>query len=220
MSKEYSKIIDKKLVCSKCKTEFECTRKRFYAHVRKLKTNGKHYPLCDNCLPNPKRIVNCFYCKTKTSNPKFCSRSCAQSYNNKIKPKRLPIERTCSCGNKFIPKLKSSRRLCKSCQEERRNSTRIRFRTLQSYHNRMSVKGKPPSWKNSHIRVLNRSWNRDMLKQPCSNCGYNKHVELAHIRAVTDFPETATLGEVNSPQNNKVLCRNCHWEFDHGLLKL
>ena len=56
--------------------------------------------------------------KSKTGNH-FCSRSCSISFNNAIKPKRKPIERICSCGNKFIPKYKSSRRLCISCQEKR-----------------------------------------------------------------------------------------------------
>ena len=30
----------------------------------------------------------CFNCQKETINSKFCSRSCANSYNNKLKPKR------------------------------------------------------------------------------------------------------------------------------------
>ena len=51
-------------------------------------------------------------------------------------------------------------------------------------------------------------------------CGYDKHVECCHIKAVSDFPDTALLGEVNAPGNLVLLCRNCHWELDHGLLVL
>jgi len=216
----YFNITDRELTCSKCDTTFSCSRKRFYDHTRKLKANGHHSILCDNCNPrktNPTKSHICLNCNNPTNNSKFCSRSCAQSYNNKIRPKRKPIERICSCGKTFIPKFKSSRRLCESCQEKRQVSVEFKAKTLSSYHEKKSVKDKHPSWKNSHIRILNRSWNKEMLKRPCEHCGYDKHVELCHIKPVSSFPETATLAEVNAPENNKVLCRNCHWEFDHNL---
>lgn len=158
---------------------------------------------------------SCLNCNIETANPKFCSKSCAVSYNNKIQPKRNPIPRICSCGKDFIPKFKSSRRLCDSCQELRANSIKYKEMTLVEYNTKMSVEGKHPSWKNSHIRLFNRQWNKSLTKLPCSKCGYNKHVELCHIKAITSFSDTATLGEINSPENNKVLCPNCHWEFDH-----
>lgn len=53
-----------------------------------------------------------------------------------------------------------------------------------------------------------------------SFCNYSLHVELAHIKTVSDFAVTSTLGEVNDPSNLLVLCRNCHWEYDHGYLKI
>ncbi len=40
------------------------------------------------------------------------------------------------------------------------------------------------------------------------------------ISAVADFPSTATIAEVNANSNLILFCRNCHWEFDHKLLKL
>lgn len=49
-------------------------------------------------------------------------------------------------------------------------------------------------------------------------CGYNKHVEVCHKQAIHTFSETATIGEVNAPENLLILCPNCHWEFDYGLL--
>jgi hypothetical protein len=67
----------------------------------------------------------------------------------------------------------------------------------------------------STVRKFNRDWNAKLASLPCAHCGYAKHVELAHIRAVADFPDTATLGEVNAPDNVLPLCPNCHWEFDN-----
>lgn len=55
---------------------------------------------------------------------------------------------------------------------------------------------------------------------PCAVCGYTKHVELAHKRALQDFPDDALLSEVNARGNVIQLCPNCHWELDHGFLDL
>jgi hypothetical protein len=54
----------------------------------------------------------------------------------------------------------------------------------------------------------------------CAVCGYDKHVETAHIKAVASFPDTATIREINAPSNLVGLCPNHHWEFDNGLLEL
>ena len=54
----------------------------------------------------------------------------------------------------------------------------------------------------------------------CAICGYNKHVEIAHIKAVSDFDDDALVSEINHPDNLIGLCPNHHWEYDNGLLKL
>jgi len=54
----------------------------------------------------------------------------------------------------------------------------------------------------------------------CMNCGYNKHVEVCHIVAISEFSEDTMISEINSEENLLALCPNCHWEFDHGMLKL
>jgi len=54
----------------------------------------------------------------------------------------------------------------------------------------------------------------------CQICGYSLHVEIAHRRPVSDFPDSATMKEINDIANLIILCPNHHWEFDHGLLNL
>ena len=54
----------------------------------------------------------------------------------------------------------------------------------------------------------------------CKICGYNKHVEVAHIKAVSEFPDSSTIGEIDSIDNLVGLCPNHHWEYDNGLLEL
>jgi heterodisulfide reductase subunit B len=67
--------------------------------------------------------------------------------------------------------------------------------------------------------ALVRSRARAVFKdhpQICQTCGYDKHVEICHKKAIKDFPHTALVSEINSPDNLLMLCPNCHWEFDHS----
>lgn len=54
----------------------------------------------------------------------------------------------------------------------------------------------------------------------CEVCGYNYHVEIAHITALSKLPDETTVAEATEHSNFKLLCPNHHWEFDHpkGLL--
>lgn len=54
----------------------------------------------------------------------------------------------------------------------------------------------------------------------CHICGYDKHVEVAHIKAVSEFEDSATISEINSVNNLIGLCPNHHWEYDNGLLTI
>ncbi len=147
----------------------------------------------------------------RPSDPKkYCTKSCAAKVNNTTHPKRSPKVGSCrECG---IP-VKNRRRLCDKHWHERSTKSL----TLEEVAERVSAKGKHPSWRWAFVRSANRQWNRKKAKG-CVVCGYEKHIELAHIRAISSFPMTATLSEVNSPSNVTALCPNHHWEFDHGLL--
>ncbi len=70
------------------------------------------------------------------------------------------------------------------------------------------------------IRQLNRQWNKTLTSDACQHCGYNKHVELAHLKGINAFDKYTLLKEINHPDNILVLCRNCHWEYDSGMLEL
>lgn len=56
------------------------------------------------------------------------------------------------------------------------------------------------------------------IEQKCIICGYDKHIEVAHIKAVSDFDGSATIAEINDLYNLVPLCPNHHWEFDHNCL--
>lgn len=55
----------------------------------------------------------------------------------------------------------------------------------------------------------------NLQEASCTHCGYDKHVEVCHITDIKDFDITTLLSVVNAKENLILLCRNCHWEFDH-----
>ena len=65
----------------------------------------------------------------------------------------------------------------------------------------------------SHARRIALS-----MQNKCVVCGYSKHVDICHKKSIHKFPDTALVKEVNDKNNLVKLCRNHHWEFDHGLL--
>lgn len=69
-------------------------------------------------------------------------------------------------------------------------------------------------------RGARRSFEKCGKQRSCLKCGYSIHIEICHVKAVKDFPDTATISRINDPSNLIALCPTHHWEFDHGLLKL
>lgn len=177
-------------------------------------------------------LVNCTQCnklfdkqssEIKRTTNHFCSRSCAATSNNKGKQKNKPKELTCkSCSISYrrIGKHRSES-FCVTCAEAySERSNWYKQLTIGEYRNKLSVKDKHRSWIHAHIRSFNRSWNKELTLKGCQQCGYDKHVELAHIKAISAFGDDAKLSEVNSPTNILSLCPTHHWEFDNGLLTL
>lgn len=143
----------------------------------------------------------------------FCDHSCAASHNDRFFPKKKRTRRCKMCGSHDLP---ITSRFCDKCKDERKRGTRPTD-TLEQLISRPYLADRHPSWRFAQIRAIARDWNRDRPKV-CQSCGYSRHVEYAHIRALSNFPVTATLGEINGEANVLVLCRNCHWEFDHKQL--
>lgn len=54
----------------------------------------------------------------------------------------------------------------------------------------------------------------------CIVCGYDKHVEVSHIKSVSDFDGNTLISIVNHIDNLVGLCPNHHWEYDEGFIKL
>ena len=159
-------------------------------------------------------MITCKHCGSPTTNPKFCSKSCSAKETNKT-PKRPRVLKKCVyCDETAL----FQDRMCRTHREldrTERSKEILQERTLEFYFQKDSLKNLHPSSRSVHIRALARSWFKDLTLKPCALCGYTKHVELCHIRAIKDFPTTALLKEVNCKENLLQLCPNCHWEMDH-----
>lgn len=45
-------------------------------------------------------------------------------------------------------------------------------------------------------------------------------MEICHIKPISEFSDDTLIAIINHPDNIVILCPNCHWEFDNGLLKI
>ena len=148
----------------------------------------------------------CPQCEKLHSNPKFCSSSCAASYNNKRRP----------------PKGKGR---CKDC-ETKISKQRSRCRPCHSKWQTTRVLGDSVTLAEAVLRYkrhgrssaysLVRTRARSVMKEHtcCEWCGYDKHVEVAHRTAISEFSGDTLLSTINDRDNLLSLCPNCHWEHD------
>lgn len=144
---------------------------------------------------NPiKNQYYCLYCKKISKNKKYCSRSCCNRSNYLIKTKDTP-RKYCEggCGKLVANRIP----YCSKC---------INKKTIWSRRSKDA------------IRVSARRIGKSLGWKCCSNCGYDKHFDVAHIQPLSSFPSNTPASIVNDVNNIKPLCPNCHWEFDHNKL--
>ena len=158
----------------------------------------------------------CLHCGKTTTNPKFCSSSCAASYNNLNHPKRYEERRakriipTCKyCGIQVEGKRRVT---CTNCNRNFVDWEKMKLNEVQH-----SAKYQISAQVRQRARYTYRNSDRPKY---CINCGYIKHYEVCHIRAINDFPLDTTIATVNDLTNLVALCPNCHWEFDHNHLSI
>lgn len=169
-------------------------------------------------FPPKNKPILCQNCKRQTYNPKFCCQSCSTSFNNKSENgrkigKTKTIKYCQSCQAIIKRGIK-----CKSCNQKLvgidKNEYHFFEITKQLYIT-------DDTQKYRRIRFNARTIaKQNGLLDKCKICNYSLHVECAHIKSIESFPNNSLVTEINHPNNLIGLCRNCHWEFDNGYLKL
>lgn len=155
--------------------------------------------------------MNCLRCNEETSNPKFCSRSCAATHNNTLYPKRKPESVCKSCGE---PNTKT-RTYCMDCYRKFRASKSAELWENCTLGEMKGVGNANAGGRYPYLRTLaRRKYELSSRPKECFVCGYDKHYDVAHIKDIERHTETATVAEVNALDNLLALCKNCHWELD------
>lgn len=146
-------------------------------------------------------MVNCGHCGTQTKNNKYCTRTCAATVNN-LKPKR--VKKLFSCITCSL-EISRRRKYCNTCDPRTKGDITLGEAIYRKHHR-------------SSAYALVRSRARSVVKDEkakCEVCSYNKHVEVAHIKAIAEFSEETLLSVINDRSNLRLLCPNCHWELDN-----
>jgi hypothetical protein len=145
----------------------------------------------------------CLNCNKETKNPKFCELKCSASYNNRKFPKRKNGKKCIKC----FAELPTKRKYCDDCSPNIIDWSTVTYK---------EVTDKRKHQKNSRIRNLARAkYNKSSKPKLCTNCGYDKHYEVCHIKPINSFSEDSLVSEINHLDNLKALCPNCHWELDN-----
>lgn len=203
------------VICTYCKTIYLRAKKD---HNRYINKGQKNFYCSTLCRSNARRIhpktisFKCAHCKQliekkfdQSNKYKFCSTTCS----NMARSTGRKFNKRCKTCNK-ISKIEVE--ACRDCAVVIRNQ-----RTLQDIKNSVNSLGAYHAKLRGLARVAYKSYGG---KLECLACGYKLHADVCHIKDVQDFPMTATLAEVNAKENLIALDKRCHWEFDHGYLKL
>lgn len=144
---------------------------------------------------------------------KFCSHSCAASFNNKKRIKHTDDKICPKCGG---PKHKDSE-ICKVC---RKKLSGIENKTLGHFiigHKYLSSKCQEIR---AHARKVLENSNREKVCQYCHNHEFDEILEVHHLKSILDFEESTLIGEINHEDNLVWLCPNHHAMLEKDLINL
>lgn len=173
---------------------------------------------------------NCQTCQVDTTNPRFCSRSCAATFNNTVAPKRSWSCRRCGkTGNR--PSIRA--RYCNEC---RYNSNKENGLVCLWKHCSTRLVGKQKKFcsRNCNCKHNTGIRRRDMKKRAveykggeCELCGYSRCLRTLSFHHCD--PEHKDFS-ISSKSNHSwetirreldkcmLLCSNCHSEIHDGLV--
>lgn len=150
----------------------------------------------------------CHACGKTTSNKAFCSRSCAAIVNNKKFVKRKNTNKCCSCMCLTKPR----RKYCDECFIKNCSAKDMSLRdAIYERHHKSSVY--------ALVRARARMTPKARGTRCCEFCGWDRHVEVCHKMPISSFSEDTMISEINAESNLHILCPNCHWLFDHGMME-
>jgi hypothetical protein len=152
---------------------------------------------------------NCLYCNKETNNPKFCSRSCACSFNNKIHSKRAKTHHCKNCSNIISSRHTYCSDICKI-----------------TYTNLHKLPKKSNSEKVKQARRNVKELSVEYKGDKCIICGYHNCINALEFHHIDPKQKEIQIGSGNYRGIDKVkleldkcilVCSNCHREIHAGL---
>lgn len=160
-----------------------------------------------------------------------CSRQCANSRNvsgemaEKIKNSIIeynekngtsrPVAYCAYCGKKLR---NYKNKNCIECTKKIKKDG-LQKRTLEEEMKRRGANER----KNVYQGIRNDSRKKMLnseIEKKCFICGYDKHVEVCHIKPINSFELGSMIEEINDFGNLMFLRPNHHWEIDNGILEI
>lgn len=130
---------------------------------------------------------------------KFCSKSCSAKLNNTKRERKEPKPKNSTKSKNESNKIDIS----KLTKDEL-------FKRYKNYQSSRST-----ICKNARKVYFNSD-----KEKKCFECGYDKKIDVAHIKSVSSFSLESRIEEINHIDNLIALCPNHHGEFDDGTLEL
>ncbi len=165
-------------------------------------------------------MIQCYCCEKSTSNPKYCSRSCAAKINNKLIPKRNPQGSCKICSIN----IKTREVFCSTqCKEEsKRRSAERKKKYLSSEQYKKNKNQKTVDWRR---RVKLKGI--QLMGGKCQGCGLVDHpcvYDFHHKNPSQKDFAISSSGNCRSWDRIKaelkkciLLCSNCHRKEHHSL---
>lgn len=154
--------------------------------------------------------VKCLHCKKifekqnsqiKRSPNNYCSRSCATSMNNRKNPRKQKTKKCLMCNTLIFKNLKY-------CKKHKYFMTDYELKDcIYIKHHKSSAF--------ALVRARARAIAKKIGWHKCSICGYDKHIEIDHIKPISAFDINTKISIINDISNLRPLCPNCHWEVNH-----
>ena len=151
--------------------------------------------------------MECLTCGKTHNNPKFCSRSCSAKWTNVKYPRRKKINFSNRCEMCGVEIDYRSKRCIKCCGFL--GDMTLKEAIYEKHHKSSAF---------ALIRTRARAKAKKLGFKECCKCGYDKHIEVAHINPISSFNYDTMISVINSKENLMPLCPNCHWEYDHNLI--
>ena len=155
--------------------------------------------------------MKCYQCSNNLQGrwqKKFCSKSCAASYNNARDPKR---QKTGSCRECQGPS-KATRAFCTDCVPEgigKSEAQKLVYTLIKKGKIAAWLKGEWRGGTDYGLSHIVRNFLLDQAEHSCSKCGWDTpHPDTGEVPLEVNHIDGDGLN--HDPSNVEVICPNCH----------